>query len=57
MNDISNFISSNKISSYLGSQVDFTLDDMADTKSRIEKANKTVSALSFIWNADCLLLE
>ena len=57
INDIGNHISFNITFCYLGSQVDFMLDDTADTRCRIGKANKVVGALSFVWNADCLSLE
>ena len=33
------------------------LDSTTGIKSRIEKVNKAIGALSFIWNADCLSLE
>ena len=36
---------------YLGSIIDFLLDDTSDIKSRILKANCAVGALKCIWNA------
>ena len=36
---------------YLGSNIDFLIDDTTDVKNRISKANKSMDILKFIWDA------
>ena len=36
---------------YLGSSIDFLIDDTTDVKNRISKASKSMGALKFIWDA------
>jgi len=36
---------------YLGSNIDFLIDDTTDVKNRISKASKSMGALKFIWDA------
>ena len=36
---------------YLGSNIDFLIDDTTDVKNRISKASKAMGALKFIWDA------
>ena len=36
---------------HLGSKIDFLIDDTTDVKNRISKANKSMGALKFIWDA------
>ena len=42
---------------YLGSYIDFMLNYITDIKLRLEKANKSVRAFSFIWNADSISID
>ena len=42
---------------YLGTIVDFLLDDTSDVKARIVKATKAVSALNFVWKLNQISLE
>lgn len=41
----------------LGSEIDFLLDDTSEIRIRINKANKAIGALKFIWNAKYVALE
>ena len=36
---------------YLGTTIDFLLDDTSDTKARIVKVTKAVGTLNFIWKS------
>ena len=36
---------------YLGSNIDFLINDTMDVKNRISKANKSMGALKFVWDA------
>ena len=36
---------------YLGSNIDFLIDDTTDVRNRISKASKSMGALKFIWDA------
>ena len=42
---------------YLGTMIDFLLDDTSDVKARIVKATKAVGALNFIWKSNQISLE
>ena len=42
---------------YLGSIINFLLDDTTDIKRRIVKANKVISALGCIWSPPQISLE
>ena len=42
---------------YLGSEIDFLLDDTSEIRIRINKANKAMGALKFIWNAKHVSLD
>ena len=42
---------------YLGTMIDFLLDDISDVKARIAKATKAVGALNFVWKSNQISLE
>lgn len=42
---------------YLGSAIDFLIDDTVDIKCRISKANKAMGALGFIWRSKQVRME
>ena len=42
---------------YLGTIIDFMLDDTSDISCRVSKANKAMGALSFIWDTSEVSLE
>ena len=42
---------------YLGSTINFLLDDTIDISTRIKAVNKAMGAMNFIWNANEVSLE
>ena len=42
---------------YPGSEIDFLLDDTNEIKVRINKTNKAMGSLKFIWNVKHVALE
>ena len=57
INNNEGFITFTSIFKYLGSMIDFLLDDSTDIKNRITNANKAIRALSFIWDSAEILIE
>ena len=46
-----------KIFKYLGSHIDYLLDNSADIIIRIRQASKAVGALNFIWDAESVIIK
>ena len=42
---------------YLGAEIDFLLDDTSEIRIRVNKANKAMGALKFIWSAKHVSLD
>jgi len=42
---------------YLGSKIDVLLDNTSEIRIRVNKANKAMGALKFIWNAKHVSLD
>ena len=42
---------------YLDSEIDFLLDDTSEIRIRINKVNKAMGVLKFIWNAKHVSLD
>ena len=57
IDDNDGFISFTPSFKYLGSMIDFLLDDSTDVKHRINAASKALGALKFIWDSPETSLE